>query len=34
MSSEIKHLREFGKFRLDVQKKLLWHNAEPVDLPL
>jgi uncharacterized delta-60 repeat protein len=34
MSSEIKHLRQFGKFRLDVQKKVLWHDGEPVDLPL
>jgi DNA-binding winged helix-turn-helix (wHTH) protein/TolB-like protein/Flp pilus assembly protein TadD len=34
MSSEIKHLRQFGKFRLDVQKRVLWHDGEPVDLPL
>src|SRR5260221_6272253 len=27
-------LREFGKFRLDLGKKLLWLNQEPVALPL
>lgn len=27
-------LREFGKFRLDVKKKILWHGDEPIDLPL
>src|ERR1700752_1980994 len=31
---EEKQLRQFGKFRLDVQKKVLWHGAEPVNLPL
>ncbi len=34
MSSEIKQLREFGKFRLDAQKKVLWFEDEPVSLPL
>ena len=34
MSSEEKHLRQFGKFRLDAQKKVLWHEGEPVNLPL
>jgi len=27
-------LREFGKFRLDIDKKLLWLGAEPLALPL
>ena len=34
MSSEMKQLRRFGKFSLDVQKKVLWHADEPVNLPL
>src|SRR5437762_13258177 len=34
MSSEINHLRQFGKFRLDAQKKVLWHEDQPVELPL
>jgi DNA-binding winged helix-turn-helix (wHTH) protein/TolB-like protein len=34
MSSEIKHLRQFGKFRLDLDKKVLWHEDQPVALPL
>src|SRR5262245_50711179 len=34
MSSEVKHLREFGKFRLDVQKKVLWYEDQPISLPL
>jgi DNA-binding winged helix-turn-helix (wHTH) protein len=34
MGSEIKQLREFGKFRLDPQRKVLWHEDEPVNLPL
>jgi len=28
------NLREFGKFRLDVEKKLLWLGLEPIGLPL
>jgi DNA-binding winged helix-turn-helix (wHTH) protein/TolB-like protein/Tfp pilus assembly protein PilF len=27
-------LREFGTFRLDTGKKILWHGDEPIDLPL
>jgi DNA-binding winged helix-turn-helix (wHTH) protein len=34
MNGEIKHLRQFGNFRLDSQKKVLWHNGEPVPMPL
>ncbi|MGH9881068.1 MAG: winged helix-turn-helix domain-containing protein, partial [Pyrinomonadaceae bacterium] len=34
MSSEAKPLRQFGPFRLDVEKKILWHEGEPVNLPL
>ncbi len=34
MSSEIKQLRTFGKFRLDAEKKMLWFEDEPVSLPL
>lgn len=34
MSSEIKHLREFGKFRLDTEKKVLWFAGETVNLQL
>lgn len=34
MRNEVKGLREFGRFRLDVQKKVLWHEDEPVNLPL
>src|SRR5688572_20621366 len=34
MGSETKHLREFGKFCLDVEKKLLWHDGKVVTLPL
>jgi DNA-binding winged helix-turn-helix (wHTH) protein len=34
MSNQEKRIREFGQFRLDVNKKVLWHNGEPVSLPL
>jgi DNA-binding winged helix-turn-helix (wHTH) protein/TolB-like protein/Flp pilus assembly protein TadD len=34
MSSEKKQIREFGKLRLDVDKKVLWHAGQPVSLPL
>ena len=34
MNGEIKHLRQFGNFRLDTQKKVLWHNGESVPMPL
>ncbi len=28
------HLREFGNFRLDVERQVLWYDEEPVNLPL
>jgi DNA-binding winged helix-turn-helix (wHTH) protein/TolB-like protein/Tfp pilus assembly protein PilF len=28
------HLREFSGFRLDAENKFLWHEDQPVDLPL
>ena len=34
MLNERSGLREFGKFRLDLKRKLLWLNQEPVPLPL
>jgi DNA-binding winged helix-turn-helix (wHTH) protein/TolB-like protein len=34
MSSKNGYLREFGKFRLDAQKQVLWYGDEPVNLPL
>lgn len=34
MSPEFSGLREFGSFRLDPTKKVLWANNEPVSLPL
>ena len=34
MNNEIKHLREFGKFQLDAERKVLWCEKEPVSLPL
>ncbi len=34
MSSKVKYLREFGKFRLDAERKVLWFENEPVNLPL
>ena len=34
MTNEDKQLRLFGKFRLDVDRKVLWHEQEPVNLPL
>jgi DNA-binding winged helix-turn-helix (wHTH) protein/TolB-like protein len=34
MTNEYKLLREFGKCRLDVEKKFLWHDDQPVQLPL
>ena len=34
MSNEIKPLRKFGKCRLDVKKKFLWCDDQPVQLPL
>ena len=32
MSNEPSHLREFGKFRVDLGKKVLWYGDEPVNL--
>ena len=34
MSRESGHFKEFGKFRLDAEKKVLWCGHEPVELPL
>lgn len=34
MGNEMRCLREFGRFRLDVEKKVLWYEDEPVKLPL
>lgn len=34
MNSEIGSFREFGKFRLDVAKKILWHADAIVSLPV
>jgi len=34
MGIEIKRLREFGKFRLDAESRVLWFENEPVALPL
>jgi DNA-binding winged helix-turn-helix (wHTH) protein/TolB-like protein/Tfp pilus assembly protein PilF len=34
MVTDPKQLRQFGNFRLDPQKKVLWHDDEPVNLPL
>jgi DNA-binding winged helix-turn-helix (wHTH) protein/TolB-like protein/lipopolysaccharide biosynthesis regulator YciM len=34
MSAEINGLREFGRFRLEAKKKVLWFEGEPVNLPL
>ncbi len=34
MSVKTKHLREFGKFRLDAEKRVLWFEEKPVNLAL
>jgi DNA-binding winged helix-turn-helix (wHTH) protein/TolB-like protein len=34
MSNGINNLRMFGKFRLDAERKVLWIENEPVNLPL
>ncbi len=34
MSGKTKHLREFGKFRLDAEKRVLWFEEKPVNLAL
>jgi DNA-binding winged helix-turn-helix (wHTH) protein/TolB-like protein/Tfp pilus assembly protein PilF len=33
MSNNGKHLREFDRFQIDLEKKVLWHLDEPVHLP-
>jgi DNA-binding winged helix-turn-helix (wHTH) protein/TolB-like protein len=33
MHNASRHLREFDEFRLDLEKKVLWHSDEPVALP-
>ena len=33
MSNNGKHLREFDKFQIDLEKKVLWQGGEPVHLP-
>lgn len=34
MNNKISSLREFEKFRLDVEKRVLWYEDKPVNLPL
>lgn len=34
MNTEPKQILEFGKFRLDVGQKILWHEREEVSMPL
>jgi TolB-like protein/DNA-binding winged helix-turn-helix (wHTH) protein len=34
MNNGFKPLREFGKYRLDAEKKFLWYEDQPVRLPL
>ena len=34
MNAESDKIREFGKFRLDVERKILWHDGEAVSMPL
>ncbi len=34
MDNGINYLREFGKFRIDPEKRVLWYENEPVNLPL
>src|SRR5688500_17170720 len=34
MDNGTNKLRQFGEFRLDVEKRVLWHRGEPVDLAL
>src|SRR5437868_7090028 len=33
MSSDIRHFYEFGDFRLDAAKRILWRNGDIVSLP-
>lgn len=34
MGNENGHFREFGRFRLDAERRVLWFEGEPVNLPL
>ncbi|MBA4123079.1 MAG: winged helix-turn-helix domain-containing protein [Acidobacteria bacterium] len=34
MANKINCLREFGRFRLDAEKRVLWCEDKPVNLPL
>src|SRR5687768_2020696 len=34
MSNGVNRLREFGRFRLDAEKRVLWCGDSPVNLPL
>ena len=34
MNNQINNLRAFGKFRLDAEKRVLWFEEKPLDLPL
>ena len=34
MAAELGNLRTFGQFRLDADRKVLWANDQPVELPL
>ncbi len=34
MNNEFNYLHGFGKFRLDAEKKFLWYDEKPVQLPL
>jgi DNA-binding winged helix-turn-helix (wHTH) protein/TolB-like protein/Tfp pilus assembly protein PilF len=34
MSSKLNGLRKFGKFRLDAERRVLWYEGKPVELPL
>ncbi|MGH9900486.1 MAG: winged helix-turn-helix domain-containing protein, partial [Pyrinomonadaceae bacterium] len=34
MATEVTQFREFGRFRLDTRRKVLWHEGEPVPMPL
>ena len=34
MNAESDKIREFGKFRLDVERKIIWHDGKAISLPL
>jgi DNA-binding winged helix-turn-helix (wHTH) protein/TolB-like protein len=34
MNTQPKKIREFGKFRLDIEQKILWHSGKTVAMPL